>query len=156
MRQDITVDPRDLLDEFRQRVLRPERLPLPRQEGDYAGRDEFLESPCTLEPSAFPELRFLRLHIVVRGNVGKESIADLGIAVPIEHRVDGLRQLGAARLVDTGRVDPDVLEAIMAGNLARLPDLLGEAGIRVPDRATRGRRGRSLDPATAFWMWGDR
>ena len=45
-------------------------------------------------------------------NVGEKGIADLRIAIPVEYGVDRLRQLGAARLVDTARVDPDVAVTI--------------------------------------------
>ena len=42
----------------------------------------------------------------IAADVGKIGIADLGSCVPIEHRIDGLGELGAARFVYTTGVNP--------------------------------------------------
>lgn len=67
--------------------------------------DEFLECPPATEPLARAKSR-----VVIRAEVGEKDDADLGFTVPFKHGVDGLGELGTARLVDTTSVDPDVFQ----------------------------------------------
>ena len=133
MRQDRAVDTRDFLDHLRQRVPCAEGLPLLREKDDHAGRDELLKRPATPEPTAPAEPGGPHSHVPVGGDIREEGIADLGVAVPVEHRVDGLGQLGAAGFIDTAGVDPDVAVTVAAGDFARLPDFVREARGRSPD-----------------------
>lgn len=61
--------------------------------------------------------------------VRQEDIAHSGAPVPLEHGVDSLGQLSAARLVDAAGIDPSVLEStprcLQAGPINLLPPDLG-------------------------------
>ena len=87
--------------------------------------NELLERPTTREPSALGK----SLLEIVLGNVRKERVTDGSFAVPGEHGVDGFGELGAARLVDTARVDPDVAESMSARNGTRIPYFVGKVGV---------------------------
>lgn len=59
--------------------------------------------------------RFIRS--VVRFRCGIRDICEVDVAlvrvtIPLKHGVNGLLELGAARLVDTARVDPEIMQAI--------------------------------------------
>jgi hypothetical protein len=45
-------------------------------------------------------------------DVGEVRVADIGLLIPLEHRVNGLGQFGAAALVDAAHVA--VFESLMA------------------------------------------
>ena len=72
----------------------------------------------------------------MRGDVSEMGIANLGEAIPQPHRIDRFGQLGAARLIDTARIDPDVPVASLAGDSARLSDLPRELRV-APDGIIR-------------------
>jgi len=57
------------------------------------------------------------------GVVFQEGVAHSGLAIPGKHGVDGLGELGAAGLVDAARVDPDIIVAVVEGNLSTLEHL---------------------------------
>ena len=71
-------------------------------------------------------------------DVGEIRVAHRRKAVPSIHRINGLGQLGAAILVDTTGVDPEVIISGLARDLACLQDLRGELGID-PDAGAWGR-----------------
>ena len=81
------------------------------------------------------QIWIVRPHVLIDGDIREKGVTYLRITVPVEHGVDSLRQLGATGLVNAGRVNPDVAVTVLAGDLARLPDLLGESGVRIPDGA---------------------
>ena len=91
-------------------LLGPEERPGLIVEVDPRRRQKFLECPPTLEPAAFPQrIRFPGPEIL------EDGVAHLGVLVPLEHGVDGFRQLGAAGLVDTAGVDPSMSEILLLG-----------------------------------------
>ena len=128
--QDAPIDARDALQKLRQGRLRAERLPLARKKDDLLRSDQLLQRPSTLVPPAVPEVFFPVGRR--RTDVGEECEAGVGDAVPGKHRVDGLRQLGRACLVDTTGVNPDVAVAITARDLACFPDLLRQPRVMIP------------------------
>ena len=44
--------------------------------------------------------------------IGKVRIADPRPVIPLEHGINGLGELGATRLVDAARIDPDPFEPV--------------------------------------------
>src|SRR5262249_8258215 len=95
--------------------------PAPVKEDEPLWSDEFLQGPPAREPAALLEGRG------VGGlDVDQVGVTHLGIAVPLEHGVDGLGKLGAAALVDAARVDPDISIAV-ATRLGAAVAHLGEA-----------------------------
>jgi hypothetical protein len=83
-----------------------------------------LQRPTPGEPSTLTKgrIRCIRRLIAAR-NVAKVREALPCILIPFEHRIDCLRQLGAARLVNAASVDPDVSVAHGSGKRAATPDL---------------------------------
>lgn len=68
-----------------------------------------LKCPASREPLALlvlPEHSFLFIGTSPSLHIGHVDIAYLCVLIPLEHRVDGLRELGAAGLVYTARVNP--------------------------------------------------
>ena len=53
----------------------------------------------------------------------QEFVADRRLCIPLEHRVDGLRELGATRLVDATGVYPDVFKPLGICDRSELPNL---------------------------------
>ena len=161
--QDAAIDACDSLDDLPETGLRAEEVPIEREEDDHARRDELLEGPPPAEPSAIPESRvgvprvlsaagapdlnaLLGTSVVVRlrpawWNVRHVHIAYRRVAIPAEHRVHGLRQLRAARPVDAAEVKPEQPVSMCTSDLARMPDLLGDARV-IPKPVCAGRRSR--------------
>ena len=99
-----------------------------REEG---GRgDEFLQRPAPFEPSTLSELLVLAVleSIVVVGFIGRDilqvSKADTCKGIVAEHGVDGLRELGTARLVDAACINPNPLAPVPLCELAAPPNLI--------------------------------
>ena len=61
-------------------------------------------------------------------HISEVHVAHLRVEVPVVHRVDGLRQLGAAAVVDAAGVDPDAREAVLTRDRAAPPYLVRDAG----------------------------
>ena len=112
-------------------VLRPNHGPLLREENGERGSEKLLQRPSPRVPSRLLEIRVLTARIVPIPDVFKIHVADLGEGVPVEHRVDRLRQLGAAFLVDTARVDPDPSVAVGLRDFTAPADLLTDVFPRV-------------------------
>ena len=84
-----------------------------------------MESPPSCVPTSRPESGVGCLRDAVRWDISQVGITHLCRCVPLEHRVDCLRKLCAALLVDTARVDPDPSISIPLGEKAAFPDLVG-------------------------------
>ena len=69
---------------------------------------QFLHSPGAVEPVALSEV-LQRKGIVdsIVLDIGQMHVANRRPLIPLVHRVDGLRQLRAASLVDAAGVNPD-------------------------------------------------
>ena len=102
----VRVNARNLLEERGEARLGPKHLPVPGEEDETPGRDELLQRPAAGEPLAPPEGRVAPCEALAAWDVVQVRIADLGVRIPGEHGVDGLRELGTARTVDAACVDP--------------------------------------------------
>ena len=118
-------------------LLRAEHRPVLGEKQQLPRGDEFLEGPSAREPSAFAEGRMILVGVLVGGHVCEVRVAHVRGLVPRIHRVDSLRQLGAARLVDAARVDPDVPVAVLARDRTCVPDFGREVAV-LPDTTERG------------------
>ena len=67
-------------------------------------------------------------------DVGEVRKAHLCTTIPLVHRVDRFRQLGAAGFVDATGIDPEEFVPSFACHPARLSNLRGEARV-IPDGA---------------------
>ncbi len=72
------------------------------------GRQKLLEGPTPREPSA-PR----KDSVGVKGKVAEIHVTHICPVVPVVHGVDCLGQLGAALLIDTAGVYPEVVIAVM-------------------------------------------
>lgn len=89
---------------------------------DIWGCEQLLQGPASREPAATSER--LRVDALSGLEIREVDVADIGISVPGKHAVDGLGQLGATRLVDATRVDPNVGVASLSRLLAAGHDFL--------------------------------
>lgn len=85
--------------------------------------NELLKCPASSEPSALRKA-CIRLYRWVE--IKEKYITDNSIRIISEHGVDGLGQLGAAALIDTTCVHPDVIDVVLHRLLTGYPDF-GEA-----------------------------
>ena len=72
------------------------------------------------------------LGVYVCRNVREIHIAFRCVTVPLKHRVDGLREFGATRFVNTTAVNPEILQPVLLGLLPTKLNLL-VASLAVPD-----------------------
>ena len=57
-------------------------------------------------------------------NIRQKDITSTCIAIPTEHRVDGVREFGLVLLVDTAGINPKVWQTILSSLFSTEPDLL--------------------------------
>ncbi len=79
--------------------------------------------PPANEPLAPAEGRVGCVDIGGWGYVVQISIADLGLGVSLEHRIDGFGELGAAGLVNAAGIDPYPVMTVSVRDATGLPDL---------------------------------
>jgi hypothetical protein len=72
--------------------------------------EKFLQRPASTEPTT--TWKFFRIH-TVGIQVPKRYVTDRRCLIPLKHGVDRFSQLSAAGLVDTARVYPKVVKAIL-------------------------------------------
>lgn len=117
-------DGSDLVDLLCQRRLVSDEVLLVRKELDHSGRQQLLQSPASLEPSARSQACLpSRLDTVieaaqVRRDIGQVDVALLRPAVPSIHRVDGLGEFPVVGLVDTTCIHPKVVDLVLTGPLS--------------------------------------
>ena len=82
-------------------------------------------------------IRYPNLHLqgILRDGTRQIGIANLCERVISEHRVEGLRDLGTARLVDTAGIYPGPLVAVSLGELAEATDFDSDKGARILARS---------------------
>ena len=91
----------NVLDKVYKSMLRCNGSPVLREEFHSVRSNEFLERPSTSKPPALVKGGVLSPMVLSRRDVGKICVAHRCEAVPLVHGVYGLRELGAARFVDT-------------------------------------------------------
>ncbi len=97
-----------------------ETFPVRREEDDSSGCQEFLQRPAPREPSAAQEdvvgdpfTGFMNPTDHPVWHVDEVNVTNFSVPIPRKHGIDGLGQLGTARLVDAVRVDPKVFEFVL-------------------------------------------
>lgn len=120
-------------DDALQLRLGAERVPIRIEEFDPRRRKELLQRPAAREPDTASEppataSSSFRRHFAVRRishiHVAQISVAHLRVLIPLIHRVQRLRELRAAGLVDAARIDPDIPQIVAEGLCAALRDFL--------------------------------
>ena len=124
MQKGASIDASDLLKDVGEVFLRPNDFPVSGEEDQIDRRDELLECPPTLEPSALTEGRFFFAGVFTWRSIREIRVAHRRKAIPSIHRIDRLRQLGAASLVDTASIDPQPFEAFAGCESATVSYLL--------------------------------
>jgi len=80
-------------------------------------RYKFLHCPPSSKPPTCSKLGARVAGVVVRRNVGYESIANRGGTIQSKHGVDSFAKFDCVSLIDAEGVDLKVIEAIVVGLL---------------------------------------
>ena len=107
VKENIFVDRRDVTQMVDETHLGPEESPVAEEEQHRPWCDELLKCPSPCKPPArVKHGATIHLEIVGSWDIKEIDVAHSSFAIPLEHRVDRLRQLGTALLVDAARVNP--------------------------------------------------
>jgi len=121
-------NPAQLLHEV---ILSPDFSPALGEKPHNFGSNQLLKRPTASEPLGVREtFRYLGQtgKSIWSGHIIKVRIADPRLLIPEVHGVYGLSQFGAAGLVDTTSIDPEIMEVILIRDLSTIFDLL-ETGL---------------------------